>query len=176
MNIILEQNGSRRLLVEFDTPNAGECEAQVLWKSGAAARYSSVPGSKAVIPVDGWFETATVTAVCVNGTRTTDANRAIVPPWRVASSCLNSEYLRVFESDDQRTLLPLAGDAGLPCVKCREGADCSDPGTIGVAGTFVPLADHWPVPWRELGKGKAIEAWAQPCLREGAQHHRLQPP
>eukprot|EP00949_MAST-11_sp_MAST-11-sp1_P001387 g1387.t1 len=161
----------QNVTVRFSTPETPICDTIVIWKfKESDVRLSSgddnvVKGAIATIPINGWLETATITAVCRKGLNTTDRNSAIVPPWRVASSCLYSEYLRVYDNDDQKTLLELTK---LRCMPCPRGADCSPSNALGVEGSLRPLKDHWQIPWRDFGQRRLEDTWAQPCVRKEA--------
>eukprot|EP00949_MAST-11_sp_MAST-11-sp1_P000929 g929.t1 len=118
------------------------------------------------IPANGWSTEVAITAVCEKKREESDPTASLVPQWRTASSCRATEYLQVFQDDDQVTRLPLfANTSGPQCLPCKPGADCSG-SVVGIAGTLPLLPDHWQVPWNELGKGDGV--WAEECIVKGA--------
>ena len=85
------------------------CSTRIFWKdiTGNDETFTEVEDTRALIPVDGWRHRVSISAECVQGGRRSVRADGTVPQWQTVRSCDNSEYLRVYEDDDQVTLLPL---------------------------------------------------------------------
>ena len=144
-----------------------DCKSTTIRFKFNTTEFIEVEGRSAVhIPANGWLTEVAITAVCEKKREESDPTASLVPQWRTASSCRATEYLQVFQNDDQATRLPLfANTSGPQCMPCKRGADCSG-SVVGIAGTLPLLSNHWQVPWNKLGKGEGV--WAEECIVKGA--------